>query len=184
MFHQIPVLTFCSILCIYCIWTKAAVLPGAEYSTPLCPVQEIYVNSFGSVVRTVKCRDPGFGKATHSLSGTPHWCLQDYLEVSPGNSNTVFFPSGCSLWVKNVEDTPMEEIDVFHKTGLKKLGRVRTRHQHVLWGILGTRECFPMVEGLNSGSDNLRATDYWCRQQTISLPFTGDVPSGCNCYVR
>ena len=179
MLPQILLLTFFS------IFIDAMVLSGRDFSTRLCATQEVSVTLLHSIVKTVKCANPDFGTATHSLSGTPHWCLQDYMEVSQG-SNTIHIPSGCSLWVKEVDDMLMEDIDVVDRTGMKKLSEVRLRQQHMSGGILGTKECVTSVQGLNSGSHDLRGTDYWCRQETISLPFAGDdpFPSGCNCYVR
>lgn len=179
MLQQILLLTFCSIL------IEAMVLTGRDFSTRLCDTREVAVSLFGSIVKTVKCTNPEFGAATHSLSGTPHWCLQDYIEVSQG-SNTFHIPSGCSLWVKEVDDMPMENVDVIDRTGMKKLSEVRLRRRHVPGVVLRTKECGTSGEGLNAGSHDLRATDYWCRQQTISLPFAGDdpFPSGCTCYVR
>ena len=129
MLQQIILLTFCSI----CI--QAMVLSGGEFSTRLCPTREVSVSLFGSIVRTLKCTNPQFGAAAHSLSGTPHWCLQDYMEVNQ-DSNMFLIPSGCSLWVKEVDDMPMEEIDVFDRTGMKKLSEVSLQEQHVAGGIL------------------------------------------------
>ena len=180
MLRQILLLNICSI----CI--EGMVLSGAEFSTKLCATREISVSLFGSTVKTVECREPGFGAATHSLSGSPHWCLQDYMEVTKDPDNTFLIPSGCSLWVKEADNIPLGEVDDVDRTGMKKLSQVRLRYQHVPGWSIGTKECGTRGEGLNSGSHNLRATDYWCRQQTISLPFAGDdpFPSGCSCYVR
>ena len=180
MLRQTLLLTFCSI----CI--KAMVLSGRLFSTRLCATREVSVSLFGSIVKTVECRNPEFGTATNSLSGTPHWCLQDYLEVTQDSDNIVLIPSGCSLWVQEADNMPIEEIDDIDRTGMKRLSEVRLGYQHVPGWIIGTNECGRRGEGLNSGSHNLRATDYWCRQQTISLPFAGDdpFPSGCSCYVR
>ena len=179
MLQQILLLTF------PIISTKAMVISGLEFSTKLCATRTVSINIFGSIVKAEKCSNPEFGAATHSLSGTPHWCVQDYMEVTH-NDNTFMIPSGCSLWVKEVEDLPMEDIDVIDKTGMKKLSEVRSRHEHIPHGHLVTKECLPRGQGLNSGRHGLRATDYWCRQETISLPFAGDnsFPSGCSCYVR
>ena len=77
-------------------------------------------------------------------------------------SNTVFIPSGCSLWVKEMDDTPMDNIDIIRKTGIKRLGKVTIRQQHVLGGIIDTEECDTAVEGGNLGSHDLHGTDYWC----------------------
>ena len=179
MLQPILLLTFCS------IYIEAMVLSGSEFSTRLCDTREVSVSLFGSIVQTVKCTNPGLGASTHSLSGTPHWCLQDYMEVSQG-SDTFHIPSGCSLWVKEVDDMPMEDVDVIDRTGMKKLSEVRLRRRHVPGVVLRTKECGTSGEGLNAGSHDLRATDYWCRQQTISLLFAGDdpFPSGCTCFVR
>ena len=98
------------------------------------------------------------------------------------NSNTVLIPIGCSLWVKETDDTPMENIDTIRKTGMKRLGNVRIRQQHVLGGIVETEECD--IEGLNSGSHNLRGTDYWCRTVFLHFGAGNSFPSGCSCYVR
>ena len=66
-------------------------------------------------------------------------------------SDTVFVPVGCSLWVKETDDTPVENIDIIRKTGIQRLGKVRIRQQHVLGGIVETEECDTTVGGLNSG---------------------------------
>ena len=156
-----------------------------EFSIRLCPTREVSVSLFGSIVKTMKCRNPEFGGAAHSLSGTPHWCLQDYMEVNQ-DSNKVLIPSGCSLWMKEVDDMPTEDIDVINRIAMKKLSEVSLQQQYVHRWILRTKECGTSVEGLNSDNHNLCATDYWCRQEIISLPFAGDnpFPSGCRCYVR
>ena len=100
--------------------------------------------------RTKKCRNPKFGGAAHSLSGTPHWCLQDYMEVNQ-ESNMFLIPSGCSLLVKEVDDMPTEDIDVINIIGMKKLSEVSLQQQYVRGWILSTKECGTSVEGLNSG---------------------------------
>ena len=153
------------------------------FSRRLCATRMVSFIAFGSMVATEMCRNPGNGTATHSLSGTPHWCLQEYMEVT-WDSNTTLIPSGCSLWVKETDNVPMENIDVIDKTGIKRLSGVRIWKQDVPGGILEMKVC--ITRSVNSGSHHLRGTDYQCRQQTTFLPFAGigQVPSGCECYVR
>ena len=156
---------------------------GTGFSRRLCATRIVSFAVFGSMVTTEMCRHPGNGTATHSLSGTPHWCLQDYMEVT-WDSNTTLIPSGCSMWVMETDDVPMKNIDVINKTGIKRLSEVRIWKQDVPGGIFEMKEC--VTRGINSGSHDLRGTDYQCRQQKISLRFAGigQVPSGCDCYVR
>ena len=129
MLQQILLLIFGSV----CI--QGMVLSDGDFSIRLCPTQEVSFSLFGSIVKTVKCTNPEFGAAENSLSGTPHWCLQDYMEVNQ-DSNMFLIPSGCSLWVKEVDDMPMGDIDVFDRTGMKKLSEVSLQEQHVAGGIL------------------------------------------------
>ena len=89
--------------------------------------------------RTKKCRNPKFGGAAHSLSGTPHWCLQDYMEVNQ-ESNMFLIPSGCSLLVKEVDDMPTEDIDVINRIAMKKLSEVSLRQQYVRGGGSSVRK--------------------------------------------
>ena len=185
MLKQIILLTFCS-----CIFIEAMdVCGGSLFPKKLCPTRQDPIFLFGSLLRAELCRKPGKGTATDSLSGSPHWCLQDYTKVTQG-SNTVFLPSGCSLWVKETDNLPMENIDVVAKAGLKRLGEVVIRHQHVQGLLLETKVC-RLSLSLNSGSHDLRGTNFCCRQQTISLYFDGgeycsieELPSGCSCYVH
>ena len=190
------------LLAIPIISTKAMYIrnsntPGHEFSTKLCPTRTANYEYFGSIVKTEKCiyptatdpeNHPGFGAATDSLSGDriPHWCLQDYINVTH-NYNYISIPSGCSLWVKEVDDMPIENINVDNKTGIRKLREVRIQLQPIPNGNLVTsQECMPMRTPLNSESNTLKRTDHWCRQEKILLPFAGDdpFPSGCSCYVR
>ena len=99
-------------------------------------------------------------------------------------SNTVFITSGCSLWVKEMDDRPMENIDTIRKTGIQRLGKVRIRQRHVLGGIVETEECDTSVEGANLGSHDLRGTDYWCRTVFLHFGDGNSFPSSCSCYVR
>ena len=171
------------ILCCLCI--EKIFSSGTDFSTRLCATQAVPINLFGSLFRSERCRNPGNGSATQSLSGTPHWCLQDYIEVT-SDSNTSFIPSGCSLWVKETEEITTEYIDVANKTGLKKLCEERIRPQHFVGGlIVETKECTRTGEGLNSGRHNLRGNDYWCRQHSLHFPRNHPLlSSGCSCYVR
>ena len=168
----------------FLITTAPSLTPGREFSFKLCATTTASINIFG-LVKAERCTNLGFGAATHSLSGTPHWCLQDYMEVTH-NDTTYNVPSGCSLWVKEADDTPMEDIDVVDKTGMKKLSEVSSQIQPIPNGNLVTKVCRPREEGLNSGSHSLRGLDYWCRQEMILLPFAGESPfhSGCSCYVQ
>ena len=172
------------ILCCLCI--EKIVLSGSDFSTRLCSTQIVSIELFGSRVRSERCRNPGNGSATINLSGTPHWCLQDYIEVTLNSNNASFVPSGCSLWVKETDNTTMDYIDVINKTGLKKLCEERIRPQHLAGGlIVETKECTRSGEGLNSGSHNLRGNDYWCRQHALHFARNHPLlPSGCRCFVR
>ena len=184
------------IFCCFCI--EKIFLSGTDFSTRLCATQAVSIDLFGSLVRSEsesesgylfrseRCRNPGNRSDIHSLSGTPHWCLQDYIKVTL-DSNTSFIPSGCSLWVKETEEITTEYIDVANKTGLKKLCEERIRPQHFVGGlIVETKECTGTGEGLNSGRHNLRGNDYWCRQHSLHFPRNHPLllPSGCSCYVR
>ena len=171
-------------------------MPGHEFSTKLCATRTANHLFFGSIVKTETCiyptatdpeNHPGFGAASDSLSGDPipHWCLQDYMNVTH-NNNSVSIPSGCSFWVKEVDDMLIENVDVYNKTGIRKLSEVTGRNHTLPNGNLVTQECIPRRTGRNPESNTLKRTDHWCRQETILLPFAGDdpFPSGCSCYVR
>ena len=148
---------------------ERVVLPaGAEFTIRLCATDVGIIYPFGSPIKTETCRNVGYGTATDGLSGTPHWCLQDNVNVTK-DSRTVLIPSGCSLWVKKMNNMPNEKIDRFDKTGLMKLSQVRRQQIKIPRGIVETEECVTHGEGLNSGSHDLLGTDYWCRQQMISL---------------
>ena len=153
---------------------------GGEFRKRLCATKVGTFNHFGPSIKTGTCRST---TATESLSGTPHWCFQDYLKVIK-DSRTFLIPSGCSVWVKETDEMPMAEIDTIDKTGLKRLSPERLVNRNITGGIVETKEC--EGEGLNSGSNDLRGTDHWCRQQKIDLNFGGvdSVSSGCSCYVR
>ena len=84
--------------------------------------------------------------------------------------------SGCSLWVKEVDDMPTENIDVCYKIGIIKLSELRNQTLPIPNGNLVTQECKPRREGLNSESHTLGVTDHWCRQEKILLTFPGDDP--------
>ena len=151
---------------------EGMVLPDErEFTKRMCATDErpFYLPGC-SIITVMTCKNAGYGTATDSLSGTQHWCLQDYLKITKDSSPPVLIPSGCSLWVKETEEMPMT-----------KLGQERI---NVTGGIVETKEC--QEEGLNSGGNNLRGTEHWCRQQMINLNFVGvdPVPSGCSCYVR
>ena len=172
--------TDCSI---YFLYLQGMALHGTGFSRRLCATRMVSFAVFGSMVTTEMCRSSGNGTATHSLSGTPHWCLQEYMEATQ-DSVTRLIPSGCSMWVKETDNVTMENIDVINKTGIKRLSEVRIWKQDVPGGILEMKEC--VTRGINLGNHDLRSTDYQCRQQTIFLRFAGmgQVPSGCDCYVR
>ena len=189
------------LLAIPIISTKAMYIrnsntPGHEFSTKLCATRTANYEYFGSIVKTERCmyptatdpeNHPGFGAATDSLSGDPihHWCLQDFIKVTHNNT-TYKIPSGCSFWVKEVDDMPIENIDVYNNEGIRKLSEVTSQNHTIPNGNLVTQECMPMRTPLNSESNTLKRTDHWCRQEKILLPFAGDdpFPSGCSCYVR
>ena len=183
MLQQFLLLTFPTIS------TKAMSIPGHEFSIKLCATRTIPVRISRSIgiVNTETCKHLGFGAANDSLSGDriPHWCLQDYIKVTHNNKN-ISIPSGCSLWVKEEDDMPMQDIDVVYKTGIRKLSEVRIQTQPIPNGTLVTQECIPRRTGRNSESNTLKRTDHWCRQEKILLPFAGDdpFPSGCSCYVQ
>ena len=63
--------------------------------------------------------------------------------------------------MKKTNDTLKAEIDTINKTGLKRLSPERTGQMNILGGSV--------EEGLNSGTHDLRGTEYLCRQQTINL---------------
>ena len=86
--------------------------------------------------------------------------------------------------MKETDNTPDAEIDTINKTGLQRLSPERREQMNITGGSVETKEC--EGEGLNSGSNDLRGTDHWCRQQKIDLNFGGVdlVSSGCSCYVR
>ena len=175
------------LLLVFCLLEEVGegmVLPqGREFTRRLCAIDVDTIHLFGSSIKTGTCDSTGFGTATDSLSGTQHWCLQDYLNITK-DSRSILIPSGCSLWVKETENMPLAEIDVSDKTCLTKFSQERTGQINVTGGIVETKKC--QEEGLNSGSNNLHGIDHWCRQQTINLNFVGvdPVPSGCSCYVR
>ena len=176
---------------------------GSNFTQRLCATNEGTFNRFGPSIKTETCKRSGFNTATDSLLGTPHWCCQDYMNVTKG-STTRSIPSGCSLYVKDDDDdTPMDEILCVDKIGLVKLGQVSsTRQINFTGGNVESKGCDSGVEGLNLGSHDLahnwHGTDYWCRNQNISLhpgpywnsaeppgtTWNGPVPSGCSCYVK
>ena len=170
------------LLTIPTISTKAMSIPGHEFSTKLCATRTIpvrisrYIDISIGIVNTEKCEHPGFGAATDSLSGDRilHWCLQDFMNVTH-NNKLYMIPSGCSLWVKEIDDMPM-----------RKLSEVRSQNQTIPNGNLVTQECNPRGTGRNPESTTLKRKDHWCRQEKILIPFAGDdpFPSGCSCYVR
>ena len=51
------------------------------------------------------------------------------MNVTQG-SKSILLPSGCAVWIKAVENLPIEDIDVINKAGLKKLGNGTIWHQH------------------------------------------------------
>ena len=156
---------------------------GSNFTQRLCATDEGTFNLFGHFIQTETCTRSGYNTATDSLYGTPHWCCQDNINVTNG-STTNWIPSGCSIYVKDEDDdTPMDEILCVDKIGLVKLGQVSSPQQiNITVGIVESKGCD--TEGLNSGSNEI--FNYWCRNQTISLPFVRDdhVPSGCSCYIR
>ena len=160
---------------------------GSQFTQRLCATNEGTFNLFGHSIKTETCTSKGYNTSTDRLYDTPHWCCQDNINVTKG-STTNWIPSGCSLYVKDEDDdTLMDEIDCVDKIGLVKLGQVSSTQQiNFTEGIVESKGCDSGVEGLNSGSHDLQGKDYWCRNQTISLPFVRDdhVPSGCSCYIR
>ena len=156
---------------------------GSNFTQRLCATNEGTFNRFGPSIKTETCTRSGYNTATDSLLGTPHWCCQDYMNVTKG-STTRSIPSGCSLYVKdNDDDTPMDEILCVDKIGLVKLGQVSSTQQiNFNEGIVESKGCD--TEGLNSGSPDLHGTDYWCRNQTISLPRVGGGPFQLFNFVR
>ena len=95
----------------------------------LCATTTHRYHLFGSNVTAELCRN---GSETHILvNGAPHWCLQDFMNVTQ-DSNTILLPSRCAVWIKEVENLPIEDIDVIDKAGLKRLGNGTIWHQHQL----------------------------------------------------
>ena len=125
-------------------------LPGPEFSIKLRATRTANLTCFGSIVKTETCiypenttvpENPGFGAATKALFGNPipHWCLQDFMEVTHNNNNTLKIPSGCSFWVKEVDAMPIEKIDVSYKTGIRKLSELRNQTLSIPNGNLATQ---------------------------------------------
>ena len=188
MLQRILLLSVCGI-CIDAMALSVTELSDKDFSTKLCATRIDSFNLFGSFIKVERCENPGNGTAvgTPRLSETHHWCVQDYLEMTTSQpSNVLWIPSGCSLWFKERDDLPMKNVDVVDKTGMKRLIEVNGLPQNTSRGVLKTMECSLTGVSLNSGSHDLHGTDYWCRQQTIILPFAGEDPlnSGCSCYVQ
>ena len=84
-----------------------------EFPKRMCATNEHTIILNGTSIKTVKCSKPGLRNTTESLSGTLHWCLQDYLNITSSlNSRSRLIPSGCSMWVMETDDVPMKNIDV------------------------------------------------------------------------